>query len=72
MCMYFLGILTTITEWKRINARTFDRIKYTFTYPIFISTYVPIAFYALFAKVSWVPIRHTIRVGHKQKVFTRN
>lgn len=60
--MYLLGLLTTLTEWKMIKAKAFNRIIYTFTFPIFIATYIPIAVYALFAKVTWVPIRHSLTV----------
>ena len=58
--MYLLGLLTTITEWKMIKANKHDKIIFTFTFPIFIATYIPIAIYALFAKVKWVPIKHSI------------
>ena len=51
--LFFFGLVTTITEWRRIHC-------YLFTFPIFIFTYVPIAIVALFKKVTWVPIRHTI------------
>lgn len=60
MIMYAAGLLTTVTEWNNIKASRFHKILYTFTFPLFLATYVPIAFYALFARVTWVPIRHTL------------
>ena len=54
------GALTTITEWKEIRATAFEKIIYTFTFPFFIATYIPIAIVALFKKVEWKPIAHTI------------
>ncbi len=31
---------------------------YTFSFPLFMFTYIPISFAALFMKVEWKPIRH--------------
>jgi len=36
------------------------KILYTFTFPIFMFTYIPIAIVALFKKVEWYPITHNI------------
>lgn len=58
-----IGLLTTLTEWKRINAKAFHKIGYVFTYPLFIASYIPIAVCALFTNVTWVPIKHTISLG---------
>ena len=63
LAVYAAGSLTTVTEWNKIRASTFHKILYTFTFPLFLATYIPIAFYALFARVSWVPIRHTLSVN---------
>jgi len=35
-------------------------VLYTFTFPLFIFTYIPIAIVALFRKIEWKPIAHTI------------
>ena len=58
--LFFFGLVTTITEWRRIHCEWYKKICYLFTFPIFIFTYVPIAIVALFKKVTWVPIRHTV------------
>lgn len=58
--LYILGMLTTITEWKEIKCSTPKKILYTFTFPIFIFTYLPISIVALFKKVEWTPIAHNI------------
>jgi cellulose synthase/poly-beta-1,6-N-acetylglucosamine synthase-like glycosyltransferase len=57
--MYLVGLITTVTEWKQIHTTTVKKILYTFTFPIFMFTYVPISIAALFAKVHWKPITHT-------------
>ncbi len=58
--VYILGFLTTISEWNQIKTTTFKKIFYTFTFPIFIFTYVPISIVALFKKIEWKPITHSI------------
>ncbi len=59
-----LGIITTISERKRIYAtkrwRIFTNI---FTFPFFMMTYIPITVVALFKKVEWVPTKHDIAVN---------
>ncbi len=58
--MLVFGILTTITEWSHIHAKNSDKIKYIFTFPVFMLTYVPIALIAVFKKVEWKPITHNV------------
>lgn len=58
--LYAFGLLTTITEWDQINSTPFKKILYTFTFPVFIFTYIPISIVALFKKIEWTPINHTV------------
>lgn len=58
LLLFFVGFITTITEWKKIHATTIKKILYMFTFPIFMLTYIPISLTALFKKVEWVPIEH--------------
>ena len=60
LLMFFVGALTTITEWKYIRATVFKKILYMFTFPIFLFTYIPIAVAVLFCKVEWKPISHDV------------
>ena len=60
LILYAFGILTTVTEWNNIHCSAMKKILYTFSFPIFIFTYVPIAIEALFKKIEWSPITHTI------------
>lgn len=53
-----LGAITTVTEWHRINAKPWQKVAYTVTFPLFMLTYLPISLAALFMKVEWKPIRH--------------
>lgn len=60
-CMLlFVGALTTLTEWKKIPASTWMKLRTVFTFPFFMFTYIPIAVVALFKKVEWTPIEHNV------------
>ena len=61
LTLFFLGAVTTATQWKRIHTSTFKKLGYTLTFPLFMFTYIPIAVAALFTKVEWKPIRHSVR-----------
>jgi len=60
--MFIFGLITTITERKRIRGTRAQKIGYVFSFPFFVLTYVPIAVTALFKKPSWKPTRHSISV----------
>lgn len=53
-----LGFITTLTEWGRIETSAAKKILYTFTFPLFMFTYLPISIGAIFAKAEWKPILH--------------
>lgn len=52
------GVITLILEWKKIRATPLRKIVYLFSFPLFMSTYVPISIAALVRKVEWKPIYH--------------
>ncbi len=58
--LFVLGFITTLTEWKKIHCSAWKKIVYTFTFPLFMFTYIPIAIVALFKDVTWKPIVHTV------------
>ena len=58
--LFILALLTTITEWRKIHCPNWKKIAYIFTFPIFMFTYIPISVIALFKKVEWKPIAHTV------------
>lgn len=60
LILFVMGVITTITEWKEIHAKPLKKILYTFTFPLFILTYIPISIVALFKKIGWDPIPHNI------------
>ncbi|HHU77937.1 MAG: glycosyltransferase family 2 protein [Caldicoprobacterales bacterium] len=63
---FMIGMVTTITEWKRIYCPAVKKILYAFTFPIFMFTYVPITIAALFKKVEWKPIEHRESITLKE------
>lgn len=63
LLMFVVGAITTITEWKRIHSTPVKKIIYAFTFPVFMITYIPISFCALFKKVEWKAIEHRVSVS---------
>ena len=62
MFMFVFGVLTTFVEWDSIRTTTAKKLRYMFTFPLFMLTYIPIALIALVKKAAWKPIRHSISV----------
>ena len=58
--MFALGLITLATEWNQIHCSAGKKIGYLFTFPIYMGTYIPIAFVAAFKKISWKPIPHSV------------
>ena len=56
--LWIVGAITTVTEWKNIHTSTPKKVLYTFTFPLFMFTYIPISFIAFFKKVRWTSIEH--------------
>ncbi len=58
--MFTYGLITTVSEWRQIHTTTAKKILYMFTFPIYIFTYIPIGVVAMFKKIEWVPIQHSV------------
>ena len=58
LLLWIVGTITTATEWKNIHTSAFKKVLYTFTFPLFMFTYIPISFVAFFKKVRWTSIEH--------------
>lgn len=58
LSMFVLGAFPLISERKNIRASASEKLRSLFTFPLFMMTYLPISFWALFAKVEWKPIKH--------------
>lgn len=61
LLMFLMGLLTMLTEGDNIsNCSNGRKIWSLFTFPLYMATYLPIGVVALFKKVGWKPIRHTV------------
>ena len=56
--LFVIGLITTLSEWNKIYCPAAKKILYCFTFPLFMLTYVPICFCALFVDPGWKPIEH--------------
>lgn len=66
--LFVLGAITTATEWDHIHAPGYKKVLYTFTFPLFMFTYIPVSFAALFRKPGWKPVKHTCTVNSLSQV----
>lgn len=59
VALYFFGALITASEWKLLRGSAFKKILYTFTFPVYVASFLPVAIVAIFTKnVGWKPIHH--------------
>lgn len=61
--LFIIGLITGITERKRIKSKKSKKILYYFTFPVFLLSYIPICILALFVKVKWKPLAHSVTVS---------
>ncbi|MBQ2690322.1 MAG: glycosyltransferase family 2 protein, partial [Solobacterium sp.] len=69
LTLFIVGLITAATERKQIHTTMMKRILYVFTFPLFMFTYIPIAFAALFTRCSWKPVKHMFSA---KEMYTRN
>ena len=58
--LFLMGLITTVSEWNKIATTTSKKIFYIFSFPLFLFTYIPISIVAIFKKVKWDPIVHSV------------
>lgn len=56
--MMALAALTIVVERDQIGATNKELFAYVLSFPIYMLSYVPIAFQAIFSKAGWKPISH--------------
>lgn len=64
--LFLLGVITAISEHKRIHCKGWKVFLYLFTFPIFMFTYIPISVVAMFYTPEWKPIVHSVSVTRKE------
>ncbi len=67
LTLFVLGLITAVAEWRNIHTSAAKKVLYTFTFPLFMCTFLPVAFSALFGKADWKPIRHTVNADALSK-----
>ena len=55
---FAVGLVSGITEWKKINASNAKKIISFFKFPLFMFTYLPVMAGSIFSKPQWKPIKH--------------
>lgn len=58
LSMMGLAALTIVVERDQIGATNKELFAYALSFPIYILSYVPISFQAIFLKAQWKPIEH--------------
>lgn len=61
--MYLMGIMTLITEWKRIRCSRGKKIAYSFTFPFFVFSFGIAMLVAVFGNIEWKPIKHSVALS---------
>lgn len=62
LSFFVMGLITTISEWNKIYCSSWKKVFYLFTFPLFMFTYLPISIVAVFKKINWKPIPHSVVV----------
>lgn len=63
LTFFLMGVCAVITEWRSINSTNGKKVKYLFSFPLFMLTWIPIGLVALFKKVQWAQIPHKVGMG---------
>jgi len=58
-----IGLLTLLTEWKRIRATSMQKVMGVLSFPLYMITWLPISALAGLRKFQWTPIEHTVAVS---------
>lgn len=56
--LMLLAALTSIVERDKIGATNKELVAYCLSFPVFLLSYIPISFQAIFSKPGWKPIAH--------------
>ena len=61
--MFAVGLLTIITERKRIICSLYKAFLHLLMFPFFMLSYIPISLTALFSRVEWKQISHSVSLS---------
>lgn len=57
---FIQALICTFMHHKEINCSIGRQIWYSFLFPFYVFVYIPLSIKALFSKVTWTPIPHTV------------
>ena len=66
LTMFALGLITVITEWKRIRCTAGRKLRSAVTFPLFMLTYLPVTVTALLCRPDWKPIAHNKSISMQE------
>ena len=61
--LFVMGLMTLVTERKRIRCSKHKRVLYAFTFPVFVFSFGVAMLLAVFGNVGWKPIRHSVALS---------
>lgn len=70
LTVFILGLITTISEWRRIRCSVGRKLLSVITFPIFMLTYLPVTAAAFVCKPDWKPITHSKSISDKELICT--
>lgn len=60
LMLFIFALISVIKCWKLIDMSAVKKIWYCFTFPFFFALYLPLSAIALFKRVRWTKIPHTV------------
>lgn len=70
LTVFALGLITTLSEWKRIPCSAGRKLLAVLTFPLFMLTYLPVTVAAIVCKPGWKPISHNKTMPVQEFVHT--
>ena len=64
--MFLTAALLLIFQGKRIHATGWQKIKGLFAFPLYVISFLPIFFMAIFSKFNWPPIEHSVSISNEE------
>lgn len=61
--LYATGLMTLLTEWRRIPGKAGWKILFSFMYLFFMASFMAVLAVAMSGGSQWKPIRHTVAVS---------
>ena len=72
LLLFLLGAVTLVSQWSRVPATPWQKLRSLLTFPLYTATCLPISIAALFCRVEWRPIRHTVAISRAALPVRRN